>query len=444
MALLCYRDLDDEDHTDASTLHASLQSWVLGLLSDTQDRATRLPARFAPHTDERAPRPVALALQTILFIRYAQEQLLDRNAFLRYLCPDCPRDGQSRCPARDQSRPPRPGVHKAVCAVPVEPMPLHGRTWLAQTRPAASRVFERLRRLARQRRESTPDGSEQAARELAVRHLYEMARMWRTQGLPDEAVNVDGKQDGYFVQDVMGALMLRGHDRDRDTDARHSPVNFIAVVLHTLTQQLGAQQAFTTREAVMAALVARNACIEGDTAAVDEFSRTWLGLSRPKQWRSAVEMALLGGWVDALGRHLSNDAEIMELLHRHTDREHRCLQPLWERKSSGRRVRLLDDPVTPRMSLRDLITDHRRPEDQLMLGEVEDPRVQAVLTHLAPAERAVAMAYAMQRMTWAQAAAEGGAGNPDAFGERVRRKLKRLGAHRSTANSPAPAPVADR
>ncbi|MEU3620532.1 hypothetical protein ABZ725_51090 [Streptomyces sp. NPDC006872] len=444
MALLCYSDLDDDDHADVSTLHASMESWVLGLLADTQDRATRLPARFAPHTDKRAPRPVALALRTILFIRYAQEQLLDRKAYLRYLCPDCPRDGQSRCPS-PQSRPARPAVHEAAYALPVEPLSLRGKTWLVQTRPAASRVFERLRRMARQRRESAPSGSEQATGRRAVHHFYyEMARMWRTQGLPDHAVNIDEKRDGYFVQDVMGALMLRGDDRERDTDARHSPVNFIAAVLHTLAQQLGGPQAFTTREAVMAALVARNACIEGDTAAVDEFSRAWLGLSRPQQWRSAVEMALLCDWVEALGRHLSNDAEIMELLHRHTDRAHRCLQPLWERKSSGRRVRLLDEPVTPGVSLRDVITDHRRPEDHLMLGEVEDPRIRTVLTHLTPSERAVAMTYAMQRMTWAQAAAEGGAGDPEAFGERVRRKLKRLGARRSTVKSSAPVPVAGR
>ncbi|MES4891010.1 hypothetical protein [Streptomyces sp. NPDC096012] len=99
-------------------------------------------------------------------------------------------------------------------------------------------------------------------------------------------------------------------------------MNFVAAVLHTLARQLGGAEAFTTREAVMAALVARNACIEGDTAAVDEFSRAWLHLGRPQAWRAAVEMALLGDWVEALGRHLSGDAEIMELLHRHTQREH--------------------------------------------------------------------------------------------------------------------------
>ncbi|MGW7824756.1 hypothetical protein ACWGLF_43490 [Streptomyces puniciscabiei] len=440
MARVYYSDLDDDERAGVSSLHASLESWVVGLLADTQDRTTRLPARFVPQTKDRVPRDEALAVQTIRFIRYAQEQLEDRNAYLRYLCPDCPRDGRSRCPALERSRPARQVVHEAVYAVPVGPLPRYSKPWLEQARPAASRVFERLRRMARQLRELAPSAEAAAACAVVVSHLYDMARMWRKRGLPDTAVNVDEEHDGRFAQQVMGALM---GTRSVDTDARHSPVNFIAAVLHTLAEQLSGPQAFTGRQAVMAALVARNACIEGDTAAVDAFARTWLGLRRPQPWRAAVEMALLGDWVDALGRHLSNDAEIMELLHRHTDREHRCLQPLWERKSGGRRVRLLEDPVAPGVSLRDVIADHRRPEDGLLLGEVEDPRILAVLTHLAPAERAVAMTYSTQPMTWAQAAAEGGAGEPEAFGNRVRRKLKRLGRAVSTSPS-TPMPAADR
>ncbi|MFB6678684.1 hypothetical protein ACFCWG_40970 [Streptomyces sp. NPDC056390] len=54
---------------------------------------------------------------------------------------------------------------------------------------------------------------------------------------------------------------------------------------------------------------------------------------------------------------------------------------------------------------RDLVTDDRRPEDGLLHGEVEDSRILAVLADLAPAERAVAIIYSTQRMTWAQASA---------------------------------------
>lgn len=440
MALLCYSDLEDADHADVSTLHASLASWVLDLLDGTQDRATRPLARYASPREESAPEDTAQALRTIHFFRYAQEQLLDRNAYLRFLCPDCPREGQATCPTRNRPRPAGKAVHPAVYAVQVEPAPAPRGTWLMQARPAASRVFERLYRLARQLRHPVPGADAEATLAL-VRHLYEMARMWRERGLSDQIVNVDEEREDLFIQHVMGAVMRRG--TRADTDARHSPVNFIAAVLHTLAQQLCGPEAFAAREAVMAALVARNSCIEGDTAAVDEFSRTWLRLSRPQRWRAAVEMALLGDWVDALGQNAGGDAEIMELLHRHTEREHRCLQPLWERKPGGRRVRMLEDPVAPGVSVRDVITDHRRPEDGLLLGEVEDPRILAVFAHLAPAERAAAIAYSTQRMTWTQAAALSGAADSDAFGNRVRRKLKRLGVHHRLAAclavSPAPA-----
>ncbi|MCI4078871.1 hypothetical protein MRQ86_00570 [Streptomyces sp. MMS21 TC-5] len=445
MALLCYSDLEDADRVGVSALHASLEGWVLGLLDHTQDRASRLPAGFVAQSEDRALHDEAAALRTIRFIRYAQEELADRNAYLQYLCPDCPRDGSSQCPARNRPRRPGPAIHTTLYTVPHEPLPQQSRPWLVQADPAASRVLERLCRIAKQQRDRSPGAAGAAVHAAFVRRLYEMARQWRDRGLSDAAVNVDEAQDTWFVRDVTSALMFGGARNRWDTDARHSAVNFIAAVLHILAEQIGDPQAPTAREALMAALVARNACIEGDTASVDEFSRTWLNINHPRTWRAAVEMALLGDWVDALGQQLSSDAAIMELLHRHTDREHRCLQPLWERKSGGGRVRMLEDPVAPNLSLRDVVTDHRRPEDSLLHGQVESPRLRAVLSQLAPAERAVAMAYSAQRMTWAEAGVEGGAGDPEAFGERVRRKLKRLGArYRHAVAGPSSPAAADR
>lgn len=53
------------------------------------------------------------------------------------------------------------------------------------------------------------------------------------------------------------------------------------------------------------------------------------------------------------------------------------------------------------------------------------------------------MAYGAQRVTWAQTATLGGADDPDAFGNRVRRKLRRLGLrHRAAASTSAPVPPA--
>lgn len=61
-----------------------------------------------------------------------------------------------------------------------------------------------------------------------------------------------------------------------------------------------------------------------------------------------------------------------------------------------------------------------------MMGGVQNLRVERVLRMLKPPERRVALAYADGYAdTWEKAAAA--CGMPPAFGERVRRKLKRKG-----------------
>jgi hypothetical protein len=53
------------------------------------------------------------------------------------------------------------------------------------------------------------------------------------------------------------------------------------------------------------------------------------------------------------------------------------------------------------------------------------------------------MTSGAQRLTWAEAAALGGADDPDAFGNRARRKLRRLGLrHRAAASPSAPVSAA--
>ncbi|MFE9427743.1 hypothetical protein ACFYNO_32825 [Kitasatospora sp. NPDC006697] len=202
--------------------------------------------------------------------------------------------------------------------------------------------------------------------------------------------------------------------------------------IHTAREPRGPQ-----RLALMAVLTARNAAIEGDTATVDAFSRDWLGLSDPARWREAVENALLGDWVQHLGRGLLRDPDLLGLLHRHTRIEHRHLQPLWERRVRGRRLRLLQDPVAEGLVLADLIADPRRFEDTIFAAELADSRLAAVLSGLAPVEAAVAAAYAADpKASWTEAAAAAGHPAPEAFGDRVRRKLKRLG-ERHTARAHA-------
>lgn len=68
------------------------------------------------------------------------------------------------------------------------------------------------------------------------------------------------------------------------------------------------------------------------------------------------------------------------------------------------------------------------PDDLVFESGFDDPRIDAVLAKLTVEERRVAMAWAyLYAETWTEAARFAGAADPEAFGERVRRKLKRLG-----------------
>ncbi|GHG63107.1 hypothetical protein [Streptomyces griseocarneus] len=58
-----------------------------------------------------------------------------------------------------------------------------------------------------------------------------------------------------------------------------------------------------------------------------------------------------------------------------------------------------------------------------------DARLARILTALAPGERAVVLALGLPGVsTWTEAAEYAGADDPPAFGERVRRKTRRLAA----------------
>ncbi|MER5483706.1 hypothetical protein ABT024_10860 [Streptomyces sp. NPDC002812] len=177
------------------------------------------------------------------------------------------------------------------------------------------------------------------------------------------------------------------------------------------------------------ALVARNAAIDGDHDTVDEFSRTWLGLEHPARWRAAVEMALLGDWVDALHDRAVDDPALRHLLRREADEAHHQMLPLWEHRTRSQRVTLLSRPVGDGLTLADVVTDRRCPESLLVDDEFQDPRVGAVLRQLAEPEEKVARTWAAGADSWAVAAVD--SAQPAAYGERVRRKLHRLGARQT-------------
>ncbi|MFC5144617.1 hypothetical protein [Streptomyces aureoversilis] len=138
-----------------------------------------------------------------------------------------------------------------------------------------------------------------------------------------------------------------------------------------------------------------------------------------------METALLGDWVGALGHGTATDAYLAALPRQHADTEHRRLQPLWERRVRGKRVTSLRHEPAEGLTLGDAIRDDRSPEAAILADEFTDSRLAVVLRGLCPAESAVARNWARTGDTWAVAAA--GAGLGEAYGERVRRKLQRLG-----------------
>lgn len=182
--------------------------------------------------------------------------------------------------------------------------------------------------------------------------------------------------------------------------------------------------------ALAAALRARDAVLHGEDEPVANFIERWLGLTATPERIDAVSAALLEeGWdtsADDLGRLLSD-------LKRRTRRQARVLKPIWDTRLNYRRVGLLDQPVVngngTLRPVADLVRDLQTTED-LALADMWDheQHLRHVLDRLKPDELDITNLYAHHaQFTWAEAARAAGVPNPVAMGERVRRKLKRLG-----------------
>ncbi|MFJ2163693.1 hypothetical protein [Streptomyces sp. NPDC087856] len=146
--------------------------------------------------------------------------------------------------------------------------------------------------------------------------------------------------------------------------------------------------------------------------------------------------ALLGDWCDPLFRagQLSNTA--LGALKAEARTLHRQMVPTWRRRTVHGRVLSLDAGLGDGLSLHDLVAADVSYLELPMDGVFDDERLNILLRGLTPTEQAVVFAYAEdQGTTCAEAAAAAGATDPDAFGERVRRKVKRLAAeqHRRAA-----------
>ncbi|MET9852204.1 hypothetical protein ABZY57_04530 [Streptomyces sp. NPDC006450] len=183
--------------------------------------------------------------------------------------------------------------------------------------------------------------------------------------------------------------------------------------------------------AVAAALCARRAILESEGVddwkpAVASFARTYLGISRTDgEWLEAVSTALLGDWIDALGAGPPADGVELHHLRREARAVHRDLMPLWQRKSGPGRVWMLDYQFPSGETLHDLIGGAYRIEDEALTWSPDRGDACAVLGRLKEDERRIVHAFALGGGSWAEAAST--AGLPPQAGERVMRKLRRLG-----------------
>ncbi|MCX4564650.1 hypothetical protein OHA02_52180 [Streptomyces phaeochromogenes] len=162
---------------------------------------------------------------------------------------------------------------------------------------------------------------------------------------------------------------------------------------------------------------------------VDRFTAEVLVLPRSERWREAVSTAALGSWCDPLLHTGHLPATALGALKAEARAVHRQLVPVWRRRTRHGRVLSLDAMLGDGLSLYDVVASDVDLLAHTAGGVFEDERLDTVLRGLDPAERQVVFAYADgEGTTWAEAAAAAGATDPDAFGERVRRKAKRLAA----------------
>ncbi|WP_086800003.1 hypothetical protein [Streptomyces caniscabiei] len=168
---------------------------------------------------------------------------------------------------------------------------------------------------------------------------------------------------------------------------------------------------------------------EGSPNNVDSFAAKVLVVPSSDRWQEAISTALLGDWCDSLLHTGHLPATALGALRAEARAVHRQLMPVWRRRTRHGRVLSLDAALDDGLSLHDLVAADAHLLARVAGGVFEDERLNAVLRSLAPAERAVVFAKAeVQGTTWTEAAAVAGVADAAAFGERVRRKTKRLAA----------------
>ncbi|MFJ4790814.1 hypothetical protein [Streptomyces sp. NPDC088794] len=187
-------------------------------------------------------------------------------------------------------------------------------------------------------------------------------------------------------------------------------------------------EALTVRAAVCGARQAARIARADGTAGVDRIAAKVLVVPRSDRWQEAVSTALAGPWCDPLWATGELSSTALDLLRAEARALHRQLVPMWRRRTRHGRVLSLDADLGG-LTLHDLVAAETGYLAHTAGGVFEDERLNRVLSALDPVERQVIFAYAEgEGTTWTEAAAAAGAADPDAFGERVRRKAKRLAA----------------
>ncbi|MEU9662882.1 hypothetical protein [Streptomyces chartreusis] len=160
---------------------------------------------------------------------------------------------------------------------------------------------------------------------------------------------------------------------------------------------------------------------------IDSFNRSTLLFRRSERWSEAISTALLGPWADPLLSDGFLPARAFSALKSEAQTIHRQLVPLWQRGTRHGRVLSLDASLGLGLSLYDLVRADVDLLDRTDIGVFDDERLNQLLRRLKPTEREIVLTYAETHgLTWTEAATDiVGPADAEAFGERVRRKVKR-------------------
>ncbi|EPH43554.1 hypothetical protein STRAU_3378 [Streptomyces aurantiacus JA 4570] len=210
-----------------------------------------------------------------------------------------------------------------------------------------------------------------------------------------------------------------------------------AEVLNALTsaQTLGGQPLPGTIKALAARQALRTGAVDRVNAFVRDELGWWSG------WQEPVTTALMGSWTEPLLSGGSLTPSDLGNLRAEAKEIHRQLTPIWRHKINQARLWSLDHVFGDGLTTYDIATGGPDPYEVLTGALPDNPRIVAVLAQLTPVERAVAMAWANAPVaSWTDAVTVVAdldtplvAGlDPSALGERVRRKLKRLGSLHTT------------